>query len=144
RARGDGGEGHGDSLRQALRGDRRSPGTGVVLLAGFQRDPARRRLGARDRPRGQHPRDGGVGSDLHRPAPRLADGLHAARMMATPAPSDTARSLLRRMLRIRMIEQRIKALYAEQEMRRPTHFSIAQDAAADGLCARLTPEELTT
>ena len=65
-------------------------------------------------------------------------------MMATPAPSDTARSLLRGMLRIRMIEERIKALYAEQEMRCPTHFSIGQEAAAVGVCARLTREELIT
>ena len=65
-------------------------------------------------------------------------------MMATPAPSDTARSLLRGMLRIRMIEERIKALYVEQEMRCPTHFSIGQEAAAVGVCARLTREELIT
>ena len=65
-------------------------------------------------------------------------------MMATPAPPDTARSLLRGMLRIRMIEERIKALYAEQEMRCPTHFSIGQEAAAVGVCARLTREEPIT
>jgi pyruvate dehydrogenase E1 component alpha subunit len=65
-------------------------------------------------------------------------------MMATPAPPDTARSLLRGMLRIRMIEERIKALYAEQEMRCPTHFSIGQEATAVGVCARLTREELIT
>jgi TPP-dependent pyruvate/acetoin dehydrogenase alpha subunit len=65
-------------------------------------------------------------------------------MMATSAPPDTARSLLRGMLRIRMIEERIKALYAEQEMRCPTHFSIGQEAAAVGVCARLTREELIT
>src|SRR2546430_15227884 len=48
------------------------------------------------------------------------------------------------MLRIRMIEERIKALYAEQEMRCPTHFSIGQEAAAVGVCARLTREDLIT
>jgi TPP-dependent pyruvate/acetoin dehydrogenase alpha subunit len=65
-------------------------------------------------------------------------------MMAAPAPVDIARRLLHDMLRIRLIEERIKSLYAEQEMRCPTHFSIGQEAAAVGACARLTREELLT
>ncbi|HEY7519700.1 MAG TPA: thiamine pyrophosphate-dependent dehydrogenase E1 component subunit alpha [Methylomirabilota bacterium] len=64
--------------------------------------------------------------------------------MAAPAPVDTARRLLHDMLRIRLIEERIKTLYAEQEMRCPTHFSIGQEAAAVGACARLMGDELVT
>jgi len=45
--------------------------------------------------------------------------------------------MLRGIMRIRMIEERIKDLYAEQEMRCPTHFSIGQEAVAVGVCAHL-------
>lgn len=64
--------------------------------------------------------------------------------MVSPAPADVAPRLLRDMLRIRLIEERIQALYAEQEMRCPTHFSIGQEAAAVGVCAQLAREELIT
>ena len=65
--------------------------------------------------------------------------------MTTPqVPSKTARRMLRDLLRIRLAEQRIKELYAEQEMRCPTHFSIGQEAVAVGVCAHLTREELVT
>ena len=47
-------------------------------------------------------------------------------------------------MRIRMIEERIRGLYAEQEMRCPTHFSIGQEAIAVGVCAHLKQEELIT
>jgi len=75
----------------------------------------------------------------------LADGLHLAslRMNREPGP-DVALKLLRGMMRIRLIEERIKHLYAEQEMRCPTHFSIGQEAVAVGVCAHLTREELVT
>jgi len=36
------------------------------------------------------------------------------------------RNLLRQMIRIRRIEETLADLYAEQEMRTPTHFSIGQ------------------
>jgi len=52
--------------------------------------------------------------------------------------------MLRELLRIRLVEQRIKELYAEQEMRCPTHFSIGQEAVAVGVCAHLTREDLIT
>jgi len=65
-------------------------------------------------------------------------------MTATPAPPDVARTLLRNLMRIRMVEERIRVLYAEQEMRCPTHFSIGQEATAAGVCARLTPDEIVT
>jgi len=47
------------------------------------------------------------------------------------------RHLFRELLRIRSVEERIQALYPEQEMRCPTHFSIGQEAIAVGVCAHL-------
>ena len=61
----------------------------------------------------------------------------------TPAP-DVARRMLRAIMRIRMIEERIRDLYADQEMRCPTHFSIGQEAAAVGVCAHLHRDEQVT
>jgi pyruvate dehydrogenase E1 component alpha subunit len=52
--------------------------------------------------------------------------------------------MLHDLMRIRMIEERIRDLYAEQEMRCPTHFSIGQEAVAVGVCAHLQREELIT
>ena len=43
-----------------------------------------------------------------------------------------------------MIEERVKDLYAEQEMRCPTHFSIGQEAVAVGVCAHLGRHEQIT
>jgi TPP-dependent pyruvate/acetoin dehydrogenase alpha subunit len=51
-------------------------------------------------------------------------------------------TLLRPMLRIRCIEETLADLYAEQEMRTPTHFSIGQEAVAVGVCATLQPEDV--
>jgi TPP-dependent pyruvate/acetoin dehydrogenase alpha subunit len=67
----------------------------------------------------------------------------AATTTGTPAPA-VARRMLRDIMRIRMTEERIKTLYAEQEMRCPTHFSIGQEAVAVGVCAHLTREEQIT
>lgn len=47
-------------------------------------------------------------------------------------------------MRLRLIEERIRKLYAEQEMRCPTHFSIGQEAVAVGVCTHLKQEELIT
>lgn len=47
----------------------------------------------------------------------------------------------RKMLRIRMVEEKIAALYPEQEMRCPVHLSIGQEAAAVGACAALTDKD---
>ena len=55
--------------------------------------------------------------------------------------SETRRALFRSMLRVRMVEERIVALYPEQEMRCPTHFSIGQEAVAAGICAHLRPDD---
>ena len=57
---------------------------------------------------------------------------------------DVAQKMLYGVMRIRLIEERIRALYAEQEMRCPVHFSIGQEAIAVGVCAHLKQEELVT
>ena len=62
---------------------------------------------------------------------------------ATPPP-DVARQMLRAILRIRMVEERIRDLYADQEMRCPTHFSIGQEAVAVGVCTHLRRDEQIT
>ncbi len=64
--------------------------------------------------------------------------------MDLPVSPDVARTVLYSIMRIRMIEERIRDLYAEQEMRCPTHFSIGQEAVAVGVCAHLRREELIT
>lgn len=51
-------------------------------------------------------------------------------------------SLLRQMMRIRCVEETLADLYAEQEMRTPTHFSIGQEAVAVGVCAALRREDV--
>jgi pyruvate dehydrogenase E1 component alpha subunit len=50
----------------------------------------------------------------------------------------TLTRLYREVLRIRLVEERIAAVYAEQQMRCPVHLSIGQEAAAVGVCAHLT------
>ncbi len=52
------------------------------------------------------------------------------------------KGLFRAMLRIRMIEEKIAALYPEQEMRCPVHLSIGQEATAVGVCAALRSSDL--
>ena len=49
----------------------------------------------------------------------------------------TPLELHRTMLRIRLVEERIVALYPEQEMRCPVHLCIGQEAVAAGACAAL-------
>jgi pyruvate dehydrogenase E1 component alpha subunit len=44
-------------------------------------------------------------------------------------------------LRIRMVEERIAAVYGEQEMRCPVHLSIGQEAVAVGTCLALRPDD---
>lgn len=46
------------------------------------------------------------------------------------------------MLRIRMVEEKIAELYAEQEMRCPVHLSIGQEAVAVGVCDHLEREDI--
>ena len=64
--------------------------------------------------------------------------------MTLHAPPETAHTMLRELLRIRRVEERIAALYPEQEMRCPTHFSIGQEAVAVGVCAHLDREDMIT
>jgi pyruvate dehydrogenase E1 component alpha subunit len=45
------------------------------------------------------------------------------------------------MLRIRMVEEKIAALYPEQEMRCPVHLCIGQEAIAVGVCASLSHDD---
>src|SRR5436309_15108010 len=45
------------------------------------------------------------------------------------------------MLRIRTIEERIAAVYSEQEMRCPVHLCIGQEAVAVGVCAALKNDD---
>jgi pyruvate dehydrogenase E1 component alpha subunit len=45
------------------------------------------------------------------------------------------------MLRIRRLEERIVALYPEQQMRCPVHLSIGQEAPAVGACSQLEPRD---
>ncbi len=57
---------------------------------------------------------------------------------------EQSRGLLNKVLRVRLIEQRIMDLYDENEMRCPTHFSIGQEAIAAGVCAHLLKSDLVT
>lgn len=49
----------------------------------------------------------------------------------------TLRALYRDLIRIRLVEERIAALYPEQQMRCPVHLSIGQEAVSVGVCANL-------
>ncbi|HJT36018.1 MAG TPA: thiamine pyrophosphate-dependent dehydrogenase E1 component subunit alpha [Pirellulales bacterium] len=55
---------------------------------------------------------------------------------------DLTRQLYRTMLRIRLVEEGIAALYAEQQMRCPVHLCIGQEAVAAGVCHVLGHEDL--
>jgi TPP-dependent pyruvate/acetoin dehydrogenase alpha subunit len=52
-------------------------------------------------------------------------------------------ALFRNMLYVRRVEERIVALYREQEMRCPTHFSIGQEAIAAGVSLHLRRDDHT-
>lgn len=49
--------------------------------------------------------------------------------------------LLYRMVKIRIVEEKIAELYREQEMRCPVHLCIGQEAIAAGVCANLTDKD---
>ena len=61
---------------------------------------------------------------------------------AKPVSRDVSHAMLRGLLRVRMVEERLVELYAEQEMRCPTHFSIGQEAVAVGVCEHLNSNDL--
>jgi TPP-dependent pyruvate/acetoin dehydrogenase alpha subunit len=54
----------------------------------------------------------------------------------------TGPALLRAMVRIRAVEETLADLYAEQEMRTPTHFSIGQEAVPVGVSAALRRDDV--
>jgi TPP-dependent pyruvate/acetoin dehydrogenase alpha subunit len=56
-------------------------------------------------------------------------------------PREVRLSLYRSMLKIRRVEERIKDLYPQGDMRCPTHFSIGQEAVAAGVCRHLRAED---
>ena len=49
--------------------------------------------------------------------------------------------LYRRMLRIRLVEERIAERYARQEMRCPVHLCVGQEAVSVGVCASLSRDD---
>ena len=49
--------------------------------------------------------------------------------------------LYRRMLLLRLAEEKVAALYPEQEMRSPVHLYIGQEAVAAGVCTALKPTD---
>ncbi len=61
--------------------------------------------------------------------------------LAMDIPKATLLSMYEMMLRIRKVEEKIVAVYPEQEMRCPTHLSIGEEAAAVGVCAALRPDD---
>ncbi len=56
-------------------------------------------------------------------------------------PTQRRIQLLRDMLKVRRLEERIQALYPQGDMRCPTHFSIGQEAVAAGVCASLQRDD---
>lgn len=61
--------------------------------------------------------------------------------LQSPGVASPLRELFGQMLRIRLVEERIAALYAEGEMRCPIHLSIGQEATAVGVCSALGPQD---
>ncbi len=51
------------------------------------------------------------------------------------------RQLFETMLKIRLAEEKIVAVYHEQHMRTPTHLSIGQEAVAVGICSALKKDD---
>lgn len=56
-------------------------------------------------------------------------------------PKETYKTLLRMLLRIRIVEEKIAEIYPQQEMRCPVHLCIGQEAAAAGVCANLDRDD---
>jgi len=57
--------------------------------------------------------------------------------MPSPTSPDLGRKLFRDMLRIRRVEERIKAMYHLREMRSPPHLCMGHEGIAVGVCATL-------
>jgi TPP-dependent pyruvate/acetoin dehydrogenase alpha subunit len=71
-----------------------------------------------------------------------ADGDPMTATAEGAPPGADRLNLLTAMLRIRMVEERIAALYPSDRIQSPVHMSIGQEAAAVGLCAHLRPTDL--
>lgn len=54
---------------------------------------------------------------------------------------ETLKDLYYRMLKIRLVSEKIIELYPEQEMRCPTHLSVGEEAIAAGICEFLTTKD---
>jgi TPP-dependent pyruvate/acetoin dehydrogenase alpha subunit len=54
---------------------------------------------------------------------------------------EAKRSLLRTMLRIRRVQERIESEYLKDEMKTPVHLYIGQEAIATGVCATLRTDD---
>ncbi len=54
---------------------------------------------------------------------------------------DAYKNIFLTMLRIRQTEEKIVSVYAEQNMRTPTHLSIGQEAVAAAVCQALEPQD---
>jgi TPP-dependent pyruvate/acetoin dehydrogenase alpha subunit len=74
-------------------------------------------------------------------SPRSLSSARLDRKDLSVAPRDVRLALYRSMLKIRRVEERIKALYPQGDMRCPTHFSIGQEAVAAGVCRNLRLED---
>lgn len=75
---------------------------------------------------------------MHSPLTTTTSPPATGRAPAVAADASELRlSLYRSMLRIRLVEERIRALYPKGDMRCPTHFSIGQEGVAAGVCANL-------
>lgn len=55
--------------------------------------------------------------------------------------AETRRGLLRTMLRIRRVQERIESEYLKDEMKTPVHLYIGQEAIAAGVCATLRTDD---
>lgn len=77
---------------------------------------------------------------------RMARDGSGAHIQANPSTTDgvslpVLRQLYRSVLRIRRVEERLAALYPEQQMRCPVHLCIGQEAVAAGVCLNLRPQD---
>ena len=60
---------------------------------------------------------------------------------STAPPRALLESLYRRMLLLRLAEEKVAELYPQQQMRCPVHLYIGQEAMASGVCAHLRPRD---
>jgi TPP-dependent pyruvate/acetoin dehydrogenase alpha subunit len=71
----------------------------------------------------------------------LPSAERLGRKETSSMPREVRLALYRSMLKIRRVEERVKDLYPQGDMRCPTHFSIGQEAVAAGVCRHLRAED---